>query len=233
MLLPVLPLMQAAVPICSAAPQALHRHGSPRELPAHLAASPGHAEDGRLAVPAAGTGGEPGPGAVGGDVSLSAFPPRSPLSCCAAGPAAFPHLRSAVWLRGRFVCVRPLFNAGCVQMGTWLWCCWISRAVFYRAPTSLRLPASSRWCGAMRGYHTFVSVFWMRSESSTMTIYNEQKTAPSPSQTHHRWVFCLKCTAWSCFSQSFSLLFSIQMLFFRSHHPLSASVLGIAPCDEL
>lgn len=97
MLLPVLPLMQAAVPICSAAPQALHRHGSPRELPAHLAASPGHAEDGRLAVPAAGTGREPGPGAVGGDVSLSAFPSLSSfLPRCWARSLPAPPLRDAV-----------------------------------------------------------------------------------------------------------------------------------------
>lgn len=92
--------MRAAVSICTAAPQPPQRRScrgcSPGGLRwsrpcCRLAPSPGHAEDGRLAVPAAGTDRWPGPGAVWGHVSAggSAVPSPGAAVGAARGAEAF------------------------------------------------------------------------------------------------------------------------------------------------
>lgn len=103
--------------------------------------------------------------------------------------------------------------------------------------TSLRPAAWVGWCGAVAVHHMVcLFMFWVRNQSNTMTTYSEQKATPSPPSPHRHCVFCLTCAAWSCISRvsrRFPLLFSGQMLFFRSHPPCQHQpCLGVTASDE-
>lgn len=73
----------------------------------------------------------------------------------------------------------------------------------------------------------------MRSESSTMTIYNGTKTCPFPLPNPPSLGFLFKMHSVELLSSELLSAVLYTDAVFQVTSPLSASVFGIALCDEL